>query len=134
MFIGNLTFDIQEEPIWKLFSECGEVVNVRIIRDSKTNLGKGFGYVTFKERSSVALALEMKDTLVNKRKLRVFRCKNMDKLEEKSANEGEHAVKIKRIAKKIKGQRKKRWTSAQKKKNALRKQKRISHRISKSNK
>jgi len=44
VFVGNLAFDEQEETLWKAFSDCGEITNVRLVRDAKTNLGKGFGY------------------------------------------------------------------------------------------
>ena len=30
-----------------MFNECGEIEAVRIIRDSKTGLGKGFGFILF---------------------------------------------------------------------------------------
>ena len=48
MFVGNLPFDVQDEDIYTHFARCGEVEFVRIIRDKKTNIGKGFGYVQFK--------------------------------------------------------------------------------------
>jgi len=31
----------------KHFAECGEIDNVRIIRDKTTGVGKGFGYIVF---------------------------------------------------------------------------------------
>jgi len=137
VFVGNLAFDEQEETLWKAFSDCGEVTNVRLVRDAKTNLGKGFGYVTFKDRASVSLAVEMNDTMVGKRKVRVFRCKNLKKKmeEAKMMKEGEHAIKNKKIAKMIKGPRtKKRWTNAQKKQNAIKKQKKLLKKAAKQNK
>ncbi|ORX59346.1 RNA-binding domain-containing protein [Piromyces finnis] len=137
VFVGNLAFDEQEEVLWKAFSDCGEVVNVRIVRDAKTNLGKGFGYVTFKERSSVALAMELNDTTVGKRKIRVFRCKNLKKKEEEAnmMKEGEHAIKNKKIARLMKGPKtRKRWTHAQKKQNAIKKHKKLLKKAAKQNK
>ena len=32
----------------QFFVDCGEVEAVRIIRDSKTGAGKGFGFILFK--------------------------------------------------------------------------------------
>lgn len=46
---------------------------VRIIRDRKTNVGKGFGYVQFKERSDVALALKCDGGFIGTRAIRVSR-------------------------------------------------------------
>ena len=48
VFVGNLPFDVQDEDLYTHFSRCGEIEFVRIVRDKKTNIGKGFGYVQFK--------------------------------------------------------------------------------------
>ncbi|CAG8609293.1 14136_t:CDS:2 [Dentiscutata heterogama] len=74
IFIGNLSFDAEEEMLWNHFENCGEIENVRIIRDSKTNVGKGIAYVQFKQRSSVELALKLNDTKIGTRQIRVTRC------------------------------------------------------------
>lgn len=50
VFVGNLDFEAQEESLWKHFLQCGKVESVRIVRDSKTNMGKGFAYVQFEVR------------------------------------------------------------------------------------
>jgi nucleolar protein 12 len=36
-----------EEGLWREFSKCGTVENVRVVRDSKTRVGKGIAYVQF---------------------------------------------------------------------------------------
>jgi len=51
VFVGNLPFDVQDEDVWNTFERCGEIEFVRIVRDKKTNVGKGFGYVQFKVSS-----------------------------------------------------------------------------------
>jgi len=43
-----LNFEAQEEELWQHFKNCGDIDYVRIIRDAKTNLGKGFAYIQFK--------------------------------------------------------------------------------------
>ena len=48
MFVGNLPFDVQDEDLYTHFTRCGEIEFVRVVRDKKTNIGKGFGYVQFK--------------------------------------------------------------------------------------
>jgi nucleolar protein 12 len=48
VFVGNLPFEVQDEALWRHFERCGEIEFVRVVRDKKTNLGKGFGYVQFK--------------------------------------------------------------------------------------
>lgn len=47
--IEELSFipDVEEEPLRQHFDDCGKIENVRIVRDPKTLLGKGFGFVSF---------------------------------------------------------------------------------------
>lgn len=45
-----LPADIGDDAVREHFSVCGGVVAVRIVRDRKTGLGKGFGYVLFEVR------------------------------------------------------------------------------------
>ena len=47
VFLGNLPFDVGDDVVREHFEQCGTVDNVRIIRDAKTGLGKGFGYLLF---------------------------------------------------------------------------------------
>ncbi|XP_076463627.1 RNA-binding protein 34-like isoform X2 [Babylonia areolata] len=74
VFVGNLPFAIEEESIREHFQDCGEIENVRVVRDRKTNLGKGFCYILFKSADSVSLALQLKNSELQKRQLRVQRC------------------------------------------------------------
>ncbi|KAL0096614.1 hypothetical protein J3Q64DRAFT_1027626 [Phycomyces blakesleeanus] len=76
VFLGSLPFDCQEEELWTFFKDCGEVESVRIIRDTKTNVGKGFGYVQFTDRASVEAALSLEDkTFRSNHTIRIQRCK-----------------------------------------------------------
>ncbi|CCH40528.1 Nucleolar protein 12 [Wickerhamomyces ciferrii] len=79
IFVGNLDFEEKEEELWNIFSECGEIESVRIVRDSTTNMGKGFGYVQFKDFTSVSKALLMNEKKLGekKRKLRISRSKRV---------------------------------------------------------
>lgn len=71
LFIGNLSFACKEEELRAHFSECGNVANVRLVRDKASGLGKGFGYVTFQDHGSVMLGLKMNGSQLNDRPLRV---------------------------------------------------------------
>ena len=47
IFVGNLDFGVEDEALWAHFGECGPISDVRLIRDSSSGIGKGFGYVNF---------------------------------------------------------------------------------------
>ncbi|TPX74835.1 hypothetical protein CcCBS67573_g03898 [Chytriomyces confervae] len=74
VFLGNLSFDIADEALWEFFKDCGEVQTVRVVRDKRTNIGKGFGYVQFTERHAVQIALKMDGQELAGRKIRVTKC------------------------------------------------------------
>ncbi|KAL6919183.1 hypothetical protein ACHAPO_004298 [Fusarium lateritium] len=68
-----------EEGLWRTFSTQGKVENVRVVRDSKTRVGKGFAYVQFYDGNDVEAALLLdgkKFPPMLPRKLRVTRAKD----------------------------------------------------------
>lgn len=69
-----LIIDAIEDELWKLFEPCGAISYVRIVRDSHTGMGKGFGYVNFMDSDAVQLALEMENVKLNDRELRISLC------------------------------------------------------------
>lgn len=58
IFIGNLPFVVSEEEIRSQFTDCGKIENVRLIRDPKTHLGKGIGYIMFSNKEEMKAALD----------------------------------------------------------------------------
>ncbi|RDA94190.1 hypothetical protein CP533_6572 [Ophiocordyceps camponoti-saundersi (nom. inval.)] len=46
-----------EEGLWRTFGKQGKVENVRVVRDTKTRVGKGFAYVQFYDANDVEAAL-----------------------------------------------------------------------------
>lgn len=105
IFVGNLDFEETEEKLWRYFnSKTGDDVEaVRVVRDLKTNLGKGFALVQFRDTLSVNKALllhdkpmtfgdeeegkdEEKDKKKKPRKLRISRAKSHAKPSELSPN------------------------------------------------
>lgn len=79
VFLGNLNFNIDDNTVRKHFDGCGEIESIRIIRDNKTGVGKGFGYVNFKTEDAAALALELDSTVIANREVRVKPCTEQDK-------------------------------------------------------
>ncbi|KAI5949970.1 NOP12 [Candida theae] len=87
IFVGNLDFEEKEESLWTYFNDKldNDVESVRVIRDSKTNMGKGFALVQFNDTLTVNKALMLNDkpmegvgSLGKKkpRKLRISRAKS----------------------------------------------------------
>ncbi|TGO22520.1 hypothetical protein BPAE_0164g00070 [Botrytis paeoniae] len=71
-----------EEGLWRQFGKAGEVESVRVIRDEKTRVGKGFAYVQFTDANAVEAALlfnEKKYPPMLPRVLRVVRAKAQHK-------------------------------------------------------
>lgn len=71
VFLGNLDFNCKEDDIVKVFEKCGEIVAIRIIRDSATGIGKGIGYVNFGSTEAVNMAMRLNKVDINGRKIRV---------------------------------------------------------------
>ncbi|KXS10083.1 RNA-binding domain-containing protein [Gonapodya prolifera JEL478] len=75
VFLGNLPMDCRDEQLWELFKDMeAEIDAVRVVRDAKTNVGRGVGYITFKTRAAAHLALSHTGTVSN-REVRIVRCK-----------------------------------------------------------
>ncbi|NXH95452.1 RBM34 protein, partial [Pachycephala philippinensis] len=73
VFLGNLSYDIRDDAVREHFHVCGDIVGVRVVRDSRTGLGKGFGYVLFENTDAVHLALKLNNSVLMGRKIRVQR-------------------------------------------------------------
>ena len=80
VFIGNLDFDLEDEDLIKMIDEAhdvpqaaGHVKGVRLVRDKKNNMGKGFGFVLFDSKEAAKAALALDGRKVKGRALRVTR-------------------------------------------------------------
>ncbi len=45
LYVGNLSYEVTEDELSQLFSRCGRVDGVRIVKDRDTGRSKGFGFV-----------------------------------------------------------------------------------------
>jgi RNA recognition motif-containing protein len=45
IYVGNLSFNTEEQQLEQLFASLGEVASVRLIRDRDTGRSRGFGFV-----------------------------------------------------------------------------------------
>lgn len=72
LFVGNLSWNVDEDWLAREFEGFGEIVGCRIISDRDTQRSKGFGYVEFASAESAAKAkAEMHGKDVDNRALNV---------------------------------------------------------------
>jgi len=60
LFVGNLSWNIDDEWLYREFEEFGEITRANVLTDRESGRSKGFGYVEFASSASAAAALEAK--------------------------------------------------------------------------
>ena len=72
IYIGNFPFEITEGDLVIVFSQYGEIVDCRIIRDKDTGKSKGFGFICYENQLSTILAVDnLNGTNIGGRMIRV---------------------------------------------------------------
>lgn len=71
IFVGNLSFQIDEDSLRDAFKDCGEISMVRFATDRETGDFKGFGHIEFVDSEAVDRAMEMAGTDILGRAVRV---------------------------------------------------------------
>jgi len=61
IYVGNLNYSVKEEDLNELFSEYGEVVSVKLIKDRETGRAKGFAFVEMTNDDEATKAIEKLD-------------------------------------------------------------------------
>jgi len=61
IYVGNLNYSVKEEDLNELFSEYGEVVSVKLIKDRETGRAKGFAFVEMTNDDEATKAIENLD-------------------------------------------------------------------------
>ncbi len=69
LFVGNLAFSATQADVEALFSDYGELNEVRLITDRDSGQSRGFAFVTFAAQKDAESALEMDGKSVNGRNL-----------------------------------------------------------------
>lgn len=72
LFVGNLSFEVTEEDLRKLFAVAGTVRSVHLVTDPKTGLFKGSGFVKMAtEAEAKEAAVILDGALLINREIRV---------------------------------------------------------------
>ncbi len=61
IYIGNLSYDVQESDLTAVFAEYGSVKRVQLPTDRETGRPRGFGFVEMSEESEEDAAIEALD-------------------------------------------------------------------------
>jgi len=70
IYVGNLSFKIEESALSKLFEKYGEVSSVKIITDKYSGRSKGFGFVVMDNDEEAKNAIsELNGTEVDSREI-----------------------------------------------------------------
>jgi len=71
VFVGNLSWNANEQDLQDAFSGCGHIVSVRIPVDRNSGRQKGFGYITFESQDAANKAISLSGTDIAGRSVRV---------------------------------------------------------------
>lgn len=58
LFVGNLSFQLNDDELGDLFKEHGEVVSAKVIFDRRTGRSRGFGFVEMNSEEQAQQAIE----------------------------------------------------------------------------
>jgi RNA recognition motif-containing protein len=73
IFLTGIPAGVNEEKIHELFSVCGKIKEIRLIKDKITGALKGFAYVDFETSEAADSALKMDNTQMYGKPIRVQR-------------------------------------------------------------
>lgn len=76
LYVGNLSYDTNQDALQTLFAEHGEVESVNVITDRYTGRSKGFGFVEMvTEEGAEAAITALNGKSVDDREIRVEKAK-----------------------------------------------------------
>ncbi len=58
IYVGNLSYKIEEQELKEVFEEYGQVESVKIITDKYSGKSKGFGFVEIEDDEAAKKAIE----------------------------------------------------------------------------
>ncbi|CAI2378336.1 unnamed protein product [Moneuplotes crassus] len=77
IFFGNLDYKMNEGDVVIVFSQYGEIVDCRLVRDKVTGKSKGFGFLAYEDQKSTVLAVDnLNGAEIVGRTIRVDHCED----------------------------------------------------------
>lgn len=71
IFVGGLSWNVDNDWLKSEFEEAGEVVSARVVTDRETQKSRGFGYVEFTTVAAAKKALEFAGKEIDGRPVKV---------------------------------------------------------------
>ena len=72
LYVGNLSWDTNDEGLRQAFEQFGAVFEAKVITDRETGRSRGFGFVTYEDDASSDTAMqELDGTSLDGRPIRV---------------------------------------------------------------
>lgn len=59
LYVGNISFKATEDDMTRLFSDAGQVVSAKLIKDAATGRLRGFGFVEMSSAEEAQKAVSM---------------------------------------------------------------------------
>jgi RNA recognition motif-containing protein len=71
IYVGNLSYNVDSDMLREHFSQCGSITEAKVIMDRDTHRSKGFGFVTFSNKTDMLSALNLNGTSLDGRQMKV---------------------------------------------------------------
>jgi cold-inducible RNA-binding protein len=78
LYIGNLSYSTTKESLEKAFKDYGTVIDAIVIQDHQTGRSRGFGFVTMENEKQAEAALQLNNTDLDGRSIRVNKAQERD--------------------------------------------------------
>ena len=71
LFMGNLSYEIEDDDIYNFFADCGNVVRIRYLTHQHSGEFKGIGYADFETSEAADAAILLNGTELKGRRIRL---------------------------------------------------------------
>lgn len=89
IYVGNLSYQTNEEQLGAAFASYGEVATVSIVRDRFSNQSKGFGFVEMADAAQAQAAIDaLNGAEMQGRQIRVNEARPRGEREERGGSRG----------------------------------------------